>query len=45
MAPGLTSVPVSNGIAEPLSQKLAKRAKNSDDSPLYPDYMRKSYSY
>lgn len=41
MAPGLTDIPGSNSVPEPLAKKLVQRSKNEDGSPLYPDYMRK----
>lgn len=43
MASGLTETPpVEVGAYDPISQKLAKRLRNEDGTPLYPDYMRKS---
>lgn len=44
MAPGLTEHSSTSGtVPEPLAQKLVKRLKNDDGSPLYPDYMRKIF--
>ncbi|ORX95147.1 hypothetical protein BCR34DRAFT_677559 [Clohesyomyces aquaticus] len=39
MAPGLTEIPIGDGLDDLLGRKLAKRLKNEDGCPLYPDYM------